>query len=233
MAAEASRPPLPVTMGGCPLDADNAKTLPRPRRRARQYRADVRATRPDPADARDNHWAGLDAPGERDRPHCAPPALLRPAKAGAHLSRARNDGRSMAPAFAGERRAPAALRWGTRKISLNLLDRRRASPASVVRRTSRTLVAVVEAAGAVHGLAIVPHDEVSAAGAAIGGRVDEFALRRVLGEVSRRNMRASGISPAFDRAGMRGEEQRFAPGLPGGCAPGAGAPGRKRRSPRR
>src|ERR1700704_238107 len=70
------------------------------------------------------------------------------------------------------------------------------------------LIAVVEAAGTVHRLAVVPHHEIAGPP---DMRIDEFALRRVLGQVAQEYARL-GDRPALDGAGMRRQKQRFAAG---------------------
>ena len=61
----------------------------------------------------------------------------------------------------------------------------------------------VEAAGAVHRRAVVPHDEVVGPPCV---RIDERARRRMLGQVAQEHA-PFGDRPADDRAGVRGEEQ--------------------------
>src|SRR6516225_10106571 len=73
--------------------------------------------------------------------------------------------------------------------------------------------AVVEATGTVHRRAIVPHHEVEWPP---GMRVDELALRRVLGQVAQEHA-CFGDCPADDRPRMGGEKQR----LPAGCRVGS------------
>src|SRR5207237_4941804 len=86
-----------------------------------------------------------------------------------------------------------------------LLDRRHVAGQ---RRAAHVtdLVAVVEAAGAVHHLAVVPHDDVARSPDV---RIHEVGLRRMFRQIAQEH---AGFrdGPALDRPGMRGQEQRFA-----------------------
>src|SRR5215813_2076007 len=73
-------------------------------------------------------------------------------------------------------------------------------PAHVARLVGR------ERAGAVHGLAVVPHDEVADPPLV---RIDELALGGVLGQVAQEQPRLR-QRPAQDRARVRGQVERFA-----------------------
>src|SRR5438067_9906378 len=70
------------------------------------------------------------------------------------------------------------------------------------------LVAGVEAAGAMHHLAVVPHDEIARPP---GVRVDQLGLCVVLGQVAQEHARI-GHRPTLDRPGMLRQKQRFAAG---------------------
>ena len=91
-----------------------------------------------------------------------------------------------------------------------------ASPARVVRRTSACLVAVVEAAGAVHRLAVVPHHQSPRPPRV---RIDELALRGALGQVAQEYLR-------FRFGPSRRSHRHAPPGTaicgrsPDACAPG-------------
>src|SRR5439155_12259586 len=61
------------------------------------------------------------------------------------------------------------------------------------------LVAVVEPAGAVHRLAVVPHDEIARTPRV---RVDEPGLYRMFRQIAQEHA-GFGNGPALDRAGMR------------------------------
>src|SRR5438270_12882773 len=82
-----------------------------------------------------------------------------------------------------------------------LLDRRHvASQGRAAHVTD--LVAVVEAAGAMHHLAVVPHDDVARPP---GMGIDEFGLCRVLAQIAEEHA-GLGDGPALDCAGMRRAE---------------------------
>ena len=81
-----------------------------------------------------------------------------------------------------------------------------ASPATVVRRTLARLALVV-AAAAMHGLAVVPHDEVVELPFV---DVDEARLGGVLGEIAQ-NDAGFGHRQAKNGAGVRREIERFPP----------------------
>src|SRR6266699_6712112 len=86
-----------------------------------------------------------------------------------------------------------------------LLDRRHVAGQ---RRAAHVtdLVAVVEAAGSVHDLPVVPHDEIAPAP---GMRINKAGLYRMFRQIAQKH---AGFrdGPALDRPGMRGKEQRFA-----------------------